>query len=232
MFVDGEGLTCYNRSMMVEQLNKHLYTRWLEFPEGKQSSGTVYGITEYSMICLKSRFQDFTIPAFLCEYVRMAELVLAQRATLLMFENLLSDCALGFGSVRKIEEKYILFQSQLLLNEISPEQQPIEIYNELLEKTFIIRESEQIESQIRNLFELENYKMTKRENRVLFLLALLGLAEAFSFIKELSAQGVSWWSYLIWAGIWTTFGIFAVFLLHPMRKRKRRKEKDNRNHFN
>lgn len=225
IFVDGNGISCYNRNMMINLLSDHLYTRWIEYPVGNWSSGSVYGITEYSIVCLKGNFNDFTVPAFLCEYIRMAELVLAQRASLLMFEGLLSDCSLGLRNIRKVEEKYILFQSQLLLREISPEQQPIEVYNELLESSFIIQQSEQIEKQIQNLFELENYKATTRESRVLFLLAILGLAEVFGFIKDLISQKLPFWGYLTWGSIWVACGLLATTIFRHKQKQKKKNKK-------
>ena len=80
VFVDNFfGLSCQNKSMRQELIKKATYERW-------QLWSSLYGISRYSMVYLtNSGCPDYLITYFETEYVRMAELVLMQRASVLRF---------------------------------------------------------------------------------------------------------------------------------------------------
>lgn len=171
MFVDGSSTTCQSRLMMKRLLEEHIYDRWIEY-------GTITGITEYSMISVTGSDEDFLARNFLTEYIEMMILVLAQRASLLAFERMISDSALGKLDIRTIQKSYILFQSQLLLKEVTPQQQGIELYRMLLDNMFIPAQTAEIENQIEALFTQKTSRSEARENLILFFLAILGIFEA------------------------------------------------------
>lgn len=211
IFIDGDGISCVNRTMLHKLLDDHVYARWLEY-------GTVTGITEYSMVCATSGL-SYLSGAFLTEYVEMVELVLAQRASLLVFERMISDSALKKADIKRIQEQYILFQSQLLLQEVTPEQQGIELYEELLESLFIEKQSEQIEQQVEALFALKNYKNDSTESLILLVLAVLGISETVSTAADWFSGAPKEWS---WAQLGVSLGtaIFAVALFLWNKRRK------------
>lgn len=179
MFVDGDGLSCHSRQMLKEMLEKHIYHRWLENAQEKkgveEKSGTITGITEYSLVSVSSC--GWLANPFLTMYIEMAILVLAQRASLLSFERLISDCSRGRGRVRNIQKEYVLFQSRLLLQEVTPQQQGIELYDMMLENCFINKEQHDIESQIDALFSMENNLNERYDNILLAVLAAMGIFE-------------------------------------------------------
>ncbi len=173
MFVDGDGITCHSRPLLKQLLEEHIYTRWLECK-------TVTGITEYSMITVTTRQGfAFTATSFPSEYVEMVYLALAQRASLLAFERAISEIARGNypAHMDDVQRQYVMFQSQLLLQEVTSQQQGIELYNLLLDNLFINRQQTGIEMQIKSLFEWNTSRNEKAENRILFLLATLGVVE-------------------------------------------------------
>ena len=172
VFIDGDGMSCYSRTMLKSLLEKHIYTRWLEM-------GTITGITEYSMISI-TNFPMATFLPFVTEYVEMVMLVLAQRASLLAFERTISEiaCKKNNLDVENVQKKYVMFQSELLLQEVTAQQQGIELYNILLDKLFINQQQAGIEAQIKSLFELNTSTNEKSENGILFILAVLGISEA------------------------------------------------------
>ena len=131
----------------------------------------------------------------------MIYLAIAQRSSLLVFERLISDSALEKQQIIEVQQKYIMFQSQLLLQEVTPEQQGIELYDELIESLFIERESEQIENQISALFDRKNYENDKTESNILFMLAILGVAELVDIVS-----GPLGWQF------WVIFILIVVFL--------------------
>jgi hypothetical protein len=178
MFVDGDGMTCHSRNMLQEQLEKHIYTRWLEY-------STITGITEYSMITVTtSGAMGFLAAPFLAEYIEMLYLVLAQRATFLTFERAISNVACsGYKhSINAVQRKYVLFQSQLLPQAVTTQQQGIELYDMMQECLLIGKQAAVVDVQIRALYELETVSNEKWENWILFLPATLGVVDCISIL--------------------------------------------------
>lgn len=178
VFVDGNGMTCHSRNMLRERLEKHIYPRWLEY-------GTVTGITEYSMITVTTNDGlGFLAPPFLAEYIEMLYLVLAQRATFLAFERTISNVACsGYKhSINAVQRKYVLFQSQLMPQAVTNQQQGIELYDMMQECLLIGKQAAVVDGQIRALYELETVSNEKWENWILFLLATLGVVDCISIL--------------------------------------------------
>lgn len=225
MFVDGDGMTCYNRIMLRELLEKHTYGRWLE-------RGTITGITEYSMITVTSGILFLALP-FLVEYIEMAILVLAQRASLLAFERIISEIACGKAKLDmvKVQNKYIKFQSELLLQEVTAQQQGIEIYNMLLENLFINQQQSGVENQIKSLFEMNAATNENAENWVLFILACLGVLEfveiigewIFGIMSQVLGESHPWIEYVSEKGDWISvaFSLLLIVLCYKGKNRKR-----------
>ena len=186
MYVDSNGICCHGRDMLQKLLSDdHIYTRWLEYSwfDKKEServfAGTITGFSEYTMISVAKNPPEHLINAFLTQYVEIAILVLAQRASLLAFEYMISECARGkHYEVQTIQKKYTLFQSQILLKEVSPQQQGIELYDLLKKNLMIEKEQSEIKEQISGLFEQNNFYHDAKENKILFLISMIGLLEA------------------------------------------------------
>lgn len=190
MYVDGDGLCCHSRTMLQKLLSdEHIYTRWLEcgWLEGDQKTfaGTITGFSEYTMISVAKKPMDHLIDAFLTQYVEMAALALAQRASLLSFEYMISECAHGRNyEAENIHKKYVLFQSQLLLKELTPQQQGLELYDMLEKNLMIEKEKEEIKEQIEGLFIQIDETHDKVENNLLNALGFLGMVEVADILIE------------------------------------------------
>lgn len=213
MFVDGNGLTCHSRPMLAELLEKNLYTRWLgyTFDDGT-CAGTVTGITEYSMVTVStSPFVAET--AFLPEYVEMACLVLAQRASLLAFEKRISESAKGKAAISKIQRSYVIFQGQLLLREVTPQQQGIELYDLMLEQLMIQKEAQEIEAQLNAMFALEQTIQQQQES---LLLGILAFISVFDGIRFFATEHNGLWTRLISAGV-----VIVMLLLYLLVRKRR-----------
>ncbi len=209
MFVDGGGMTCQSRPMAHRLLEKHLYDRWIEY-------GTLIGITDYSMTTLTSSDADYLVRNFRTEYVEMMALTLAQRASLLGFERMISDSALGKRDIQRLQRRYLMFQSQLLLKEVTPQQQGIELYHRLLNAMFIPEQTGEIENQIRALFEQKTARNEARENLILFILAILGVFEAVDLLVGWISTDISPWLKLAVSAVAC---VAAVCWYRPRRKR-------------
>ena len=187
LFVDGDGITCLNRKMLSDLIEKHSYGRWIEY-------GTITGITDYSMMCVTNSFPDALLP-FLSEYIEMVILALAQRASLLAFKRAISEisCKKTKLNVKDVHERYIVFQSELLLHEVTPQQQGIELYTLMLDKLFVTDHQEFIENQIDSLYDLDTSNHEKRENKILFILSVFGIFEIVSTIFGDWLELGNWW---------------------------------------
>lgn len=189
MFV-GVGLNCHNRTMLKSLLKKHVYDRWVEcaFKPANSNeyigSATLTGITEYSLVSVSEEAPMLLTVPFLTEYVEMAILVLAQRASLLAFGRTISEiaCCNATVDVETVQKDYIIFQSELLIGEVTPQQQGIELYNMMVENLFIKNQQKAIEEQINSLVGLSSSGNEKAENTILFVLAVLGIFDAINIV--------------------------------------------------
>ena len=160
--IDTTDATCQSRTMRKVLLDEFIDSRWIEY-------GTIHGVTHHSLMCLTSETApDATvISPFLNIYTKMANLVLAQRASLLRFEEDLRKLSLGFenGDNTKMntekvselivfQERYAAFQAQLLIDEITVQEQGIEIYEMLQNELQIRKNKEEIAEKISNLCEI------------------------------------------------------------------------------
>jgi hypothetical protein len=174
VFVDADGLTCQNRTMLAEMNQEHSFARWIEY-------GTLTGISEYSLVCMTGDSTDvFNINPFLTEYVEMLILVLAQRASLLAFERAISEVTCKRRSrlkVERIHRKYVAFESELMLAEVTSQQQGIELYDMMLKNLFIDRLTDDLDNQINSLYELHTADHESLESLLLNILAIIGAAD-------------------------------------------------------
>lgn len=174
VFIDADGLTCQNRTKLAEMNQEHSYARWIEY-------GTLTGISEYSMVCMTGDGKDiYNINPFLTEYVEMIILVLAQRASLLAFERAISEVTCKTKSkmtVEKIHRGYVAFESELLLAEVTSQQQGIELYDMMMKNLFIEKLKSDVESQINSLYEIHTADHESLESLLLNILAIIGAAD-------------------------------------------------------
>ena len=206
MFIDGDGLSCYNRTMLRSLINDHTYARWLEL-------GTVTGISEYSMVCVTSGIEFLSLP-FLTEYVEMIMVVLAQRAALLSLQRAMSESARQNGKgLAKIHDTYIELQSMILIPEVTEQQQGIELYNMMRKNLFVTDQVELIEKQINSAHENNTAKAEERENAILFWVAILGLLGIKDAVSGTLDEILKWWFDVPSISTGISVGINIVFIL-------------------
>lgn len=189
VFVDGNGLTCQNRTKLREMNEEHSFARWIEYD-------TILGISEYSMVCITKDEEDvFNINPFLTEYIEMGILVLAQRASLLAFERSISEVTCNKKSklsVEGIHRRYVAFESELLLTEVTSQQQGIEIYDMMLKNLFIDKLKNDMLEQIDSLYDLDTAGHERKENFLLNLLATFCAAGEIGEILGNLLDGSGW----------------------------------------
>lgn len=165
-------LSCQDNTMKRDLLKASVYRRWLNM-------GTIYGITHHSIICVNNgnpAIKEQVINPFLILYVQMAILTLAQRSVLLMLENEAASIANGFkddteisaDELKEIESlmaKYVKVQNQLLLSEITVQEQGVEIYELLREQLYIPKNMKDLSIDMSNLRDTANIANDRMERR-------------------------------------------------------------------
>lgn len=227
-FVDTKGFcSCQDEKMRQQYLEKCLYKRWLGY-------GTIYTISYQAVIMLSSAEPNgktvYLYENFLTIYLQMLCICLAQRASITKFMKRTSECAIQIsreaGRMRQktvaqlmeIQESFAQFQGQLCFEEVSSQEQGVELYGMMKDALFIDRECASVENQIGNLYEIANTSLSNKVNRVAIIFTVISvflavaamvldmlLEEKISDIKNWILLGVvALISLLIWGGamIW------------------------------
>lgn len=216
VFVDGEDITCISRNMLVDMLKKHIYERWIEW-------NSLSGISDYSMVTLtNSGAPIHLLSAFQTEYVEMAILALVQRAAILNFKNEISQCTLGKEKISNVHKEYLIFKSQLYLNEVTPQQQGIELYDMLQEHMYIEEQIAEIDDQIDALYTQQTAFNEKVESTILYIIAALGITGTMHSIADWCIDEYYFNIFGIKGPFWILYVIIVVIIL-IYRKCKHRK---------
>lgn len=165
--VDEKEATCQNEKMRRDILDNASYERWVD-------CGTLYGMTNYSFVCVTSEaagINSSVVRPFYAEYIYIVSLVLAQRVALMMFFDRAEQLATQMFRGKKtgklinrrdckelidLQEKYIEFQNSMMILEVSCQEQGIELYR-LLQKQLLIEEERFVlDEQLKGLYEIVN----------------------------------------------------------------------------
>ena len=178
------GLTCQSVTMKRELLKNSIYDRWIDY-------GTFHAMTHHSLVCV-STYKP-AIDAFLTEYIQLAILVLAQRATILALSGNAATVAESFKigvhitpkqikDIEQLQAKYVKSQNQLFLSEVTVQEQGVEVYSHIRNHLYIDINKAVLEEQMSNLREVANISNARMErksdndlNNYLLYLSLIGI---------------------------------------------------------
>ena len=177
IYIDPGDSSCQSIHDVQKLLERDLYTRWIDW-------GTVYGITHHSFVAISTNeCPPYLINYFLTLYVDMAILSLAQRASIILFQNFATVLTKGLESDNKeinqktinnllnLQEKYISFQNQLLFFEVTPQEQGVEIYNMLTKAMYIDEEKRELKEQLDGLYTGTNSNQDNKFNKYALIFA-------------------------------------------------------------
>ncbi|OQY00885.1 MAG: hypothetical protein B6I26_06325 [Desulfobacteraceae bacterium 4572_130] len=177
VFIDGKDATCKSKTMLPELLKKHTYNRWADY-------GTIYGITRYSFMLLttEGKFsEDVLLKHLKTMYHQIAVLTLAQRASILNFSKRITDILNGnynmpdmSDEISTLHKDYIGFINKMYFNEITAQEQGIEIYDIMLNHMRIKENIKNLNTQIRELHDFVELETKKISNKKLTFLSILG----------------------------------------------------------
>ena len=181
LYIDPSGkCSCVGASMLKKLLNEQMYTRWLYY-------GTVQGITHHSFVSVaSSAVMDSVINPFLIEYTQMVALCLAQRASIMAFQDEATEIAKKMGTIDKktvrktnelikLQSRYTQFMNEVYFVEITAQEQGIELYDMMKEAMYIEKEREILESQIDKMSEVANTSLDVDLNHHGLYIAIVAL---------------------------------------------------------
>ena len=190
IFLDGTSCCCTDVRTLKALIDASTYRRWV--PE------TLFGITRCSLMCLcNSNAPSFIQVHMSRQYRFMMEILLAQRASIIIFSSRISDLSHDIdrkvdfnriaSNVRKLHSDFIGFVSRLWFEEVTPQDQGIEMFSlamknmglkdqirELKEEMNVLNEYVEMQySRLRADQDREQAKADREMNKGIYKLTLL-----------------------------------------------------------
>jgi hypothetical protein len=201
IFIDGKVPLAQHKIFKETLIKGTTYPRFTEW-------GTLFGITRYSFMCMTDG-ED--IPYNIIRnhmqkiYYQMAVLLLAQRASIIKFNNDIRNISMDIrepekntknkhktdannivGRIRKLNADVIGFTNRIWFDEISPQEQGIELYRLAQDNMNIPKQLDSLRSRVN---ELDDYIEVKNDN------------ENTEIIKKLTSLGAIFFPLTLWAAI-------------------------------
>jgi hypothetical protein len=188
------GTSCQSRPMKEAILKQCVYDRWIDW-------GTMHLVTHHSFLCLTGAYVGLDAPVifpFLTQYVELAVIALAQRATILSLCNQAARLANSFRhdghitlgeiiEIARLEERYVKAQNQILLFDVTAQEQGVELFEKLQQQLYVEKNKAQLDRQLHNLYEISNMnndrlnlESREKNDKILFVLAIVGTIFAAS----------------------------------------------------
>jgi hypothetical protein len=231
--------TCIGHDMRRELLKNSIYTRWL-----MPNEGTLYGITHHSFVCATTHSApDHLVETFLSLYIDLAIIALVQRATILSISAQASELAKSFKKnetrldakqlqeISELHEEYVRAENQILLVEVTPQEQGIELFQLLSKQLYIEQNKGELDKQLNNLYEVSNINNDRidREsdnilNGILLVLAICAISiSVWQVVQYYYEDSVC--VPLLWSVSVTILLIVAYIIASRFVKRRRRRRR-------
>lgn len=162
--------SCPDHRLRDELNAKAVYRRWLPYK-------TINTVTEMGMGMLMHTPPSYLVENFFL-YVQMYYIVLIQRASIIKFTREASSISTNFSgmskkltskSIRRImslQERYAAFTGQIYFEEVSSEQQAVEMYGMLRQCYAIERENQALNDNLNRLYEVTGTEQNSKVNEI------------------------------------------------------------------
>lgn len=234
LFVDTGWPTCQNDEMMRDLLRSHTYLRW-------QKWNSLYGVSRYSFVYLtNSDVPSYLVDYFMTTYARMMEIALVQRASVLCFSNEVTTLTKRRNwtleklseHVDSLNEEYIRFINRMYFNELTSQDQGVELYGLIRQNLDIDSYVEELKDEIEKLHDTISFKVERSRNEkaetLNFMAAILlpvSIVTGFwSMNMSLFCNVKSnWLSFAIAVGLMILGLAFSIFLIRrrPLKNKRR-----------
>lgn len=139
----------------------------------------MYGVSRYSFVYLtNSGVPSYLVDYFMTTYARMMEIALVQRASVLCFSNEVTtltkrgDWTLEKLSehVDSLNEEYIRFINRMYFNELTSQDQGVELYGLIRQNLDIDSYVEELKDEIEKLHDTISFKVERAQSEKTVLL--------------------------------------------------------------
>lgn len=236
LFVDTGWPTCQNDEMMRDLLRSHTYLRW-------QKWNSLYGVSRYSFVYLtNSGVPSYLVDYFMTTYARMMEIALVQRASVLCFSNEVTTLTKRRNwtleklseYVDSLNEEYIRFINRMYFNELTSQDQGVELYGLIRQNLDIDSYVEELKDEIEKLHDTISFKVERSRNEkaetLNFMAAILlpvSIVTGFWSMNMSVFCNVksNWLSFAIAVGLMILGVAFSIFLVRrrPLKNKRRGK---------
>ncbi|MGQ7372785.1 hypothetical protein ACTGW9_01260 [Streptococcus suis] len=161
IYIDNGDSTSQSPMSIGPLLQKSIYDRWVDY-------GTLYGITQHSMLMVTKGVPDYLLAYFYSEYLEMILFVLTQRVRILSFSSDAGERAKMNESsefILRLQKRYVIFKNQFLLPELSSQEQAVDLYRMMQENFFILSQKEILDDQITSLYEISQAESIAEEKK-------------------------------------------------------------------
>lgn len=247
-------ICCENQSMLEQILEKHTYDRWSNY-------GTLYGVSYYSFVALANEEgRKHVEKDMMTTYYQMVCLALAQRGSILRFENELTDISIyvmgniekertdmAIKAIQELYENFKFFMSGLYFREVTAQEQGIELYDLIKKVMKIEKNIETLKQDIGELFQYANLlaanksaeeerKTTNAMNNLTYLGAALMVPTLITGICGMNIivsneEGMNWLKLFGWVLGWCV-GIGSITLGIMKKGQNRNSGKENKKQDN
>lgn len=234
LFVDTGWPTCQNDEMMRDLLRSHTYLRW-------QKWNSLYGVSRYSFVYLtNSGVPSYLVDYFMTTYARMMEIALVQRASVLCFSNEVTTLTKRRNwtleklseHVDSLNEEYIRFINRMYFNELTSQDQGVELYGLIRQNLDIDSYVEELKDEIEKLHDTISFKVERSRNEkaetLNFMAAILlpvSIVTGFWSMNMSVFSNVksNWLSFAIAVGLMILGLAFSIFLIRrrPLKNKRR-----------
>lgn len=227
--------SCRSKWMMQDILKEHTYERWIDY-------GTIYGMSYCSFVCMTDD-SDFAAKSISVHmntiYYQMMCLALAQKASILRFEDELTDISnhskdIAIEAVEEVYQSYLQFINGIYFRDVTAQEQGIELYAMAQNLMRIDIDVRELKEEISQLFQYVSLRADKETNKAINSLTYLNtlilvpsLITGF-FGMNIFGDGLrEKWSItdyrklIIWGCIWIiTVGVLPVAVIKSKRIQK------------
>lgn len=245
LFIDDSEASCADRNMLTRSLENCTYSRWVEkMSDKKGHQGSIWGATRYSFVVVGANCwfnENLLINHFKTVYFQLVLLSITQRASALSYFDEASRIALSIkkgpsltkSEIRQIsnlQQSFLVFKSKINFNEVTAQDQGIELYNLIRQNMIIPDQTAYLEELIKSLndfvqMESESVRSIEAHNltriATWFLPAsLIASLLGVGYISENTNlfSKCAWPIWLSWLAV-VILGVFASYVLISYNKK-------------
>lgn len=179
VFVDEEGESDLNEEFMQNLIKKHTYSRW---------KAHRFGISNYSFACSgnENEFNKNVVDNHITGmYYEMAVIHLMQKASLQKFSEELARC-MNLKEFLEIQEKYLYFLDNYCFEDLTAQEQGLELFNMIKDITQIQSKIDSLNSKINQTSEFyQNKKNQEVSNKINFLTGIATVIGVLSYYESI-----------------------------------------------